>query len=91
VIDDIQSQIQGDEFNARIKALLFWFLEMANHSLIKVMLLTSDRRIISVLENSTLLILTVLACLTVGQCLDSHSDAMLFRSRTCSQTKCKKN
>lgn len=52
VLDDIQSQIQGEDFNARIKALLFWFLEMANHSLIKLMLLTSDRRIISVLENS---------------------------------------
>ena len=52
IIDDIQSQIQGDDFNARIKAMLFWFLEMANHSLIKLMLLTSDRRIISVLENS---------------------------------------
>lgn len=51
IIDDIQSQIQGDDFNARIKAMLFWFLEMANHSLIKLMLLTSDRRIISVLEN----------------------------------------
>ena len=54
IIDDIQSQLQGEDFNARIKALLFWFLEMANHSLIKVMLLTSDRRIISVLENSKL-------------------------------------
>lgn len=51
VIDDIQSQIQGDDFPPRIKALLFWLLEMANHSLLKVFLLTSDRRVITILEN----------------------------------------